>query len=79
MTKVLALATQPSDNPELEVADEHWEASPLENGDVFVADTGDYIGKWEGAMLSLPMEIAMVVDSYEYIYKLDNRAPRESH
>ena len=53
------------------------EDSKLENGDVFVADTSEYIGKWEGEMVRLPVEICMVVDRYDYIYKLERREKRE--
>ncbi len=49
--------------------------SSLENGDIFVADTGEYIGKWEGEMKKVPVEICMIVDEYEYVYKLDRREP----
>lgn len=48
----------------------------IENGDVFIADTNEYIGKWEGPMVRLPVEMCMVVDNYEYVYKLDRRENR---
>ncbi len=76
MSKIAVLAGKPSDAAQ-KLAEAEEAGSVLETGDVFVADTGEYVGKWEGRVVSLPMEIAMVVDAYEYIYKLDRREKRQ--
>ncbi len=70
MTKVVPIAP-------ISDADQQGTGSPLETGDVFIADTGEYVGKWESPTLSLPVEICMVVERYEYFYKLDRREKRE--
>ncbi len=51
-------------------------SAPLENGDMFVADTGEYIGQWEGKTAAVPVELCMIVDGYEYVYRMDRREPR---
>ncbi len=74
MSKLAVVASNTVKKDEIAAEEEE---SKIENGDVFVADTGEYIGKWEGQMLRLPVELCMVVDNYEYIYKLDRREKRE--
>ncbi len=77
MSKASAVGGITSEHAQTEVATEQTTGSVLETGDVFVADTGEYVGKWEGKALSVPMELAMVVGSFEYIYKLDRRERRD--
>ncbi len=74
MSKVVALGSNAVEKDASTAAEN--EETKLENGDVFVADTSEYIGKWDGKMLTLPLEICMVVDSYEYVYKLERREKR---
>jgi hypothetical protein len=75
MSQLRAIATKTPQSDQ--DAAEETEQSKMENGDVFVVDTSEYVGQWEGPMLRLPVELCMIVDDYEYVYKLDRREKRE--